>query len=194
MHMMKQKTNLPWYRDQNRERRERRSVQSYEDLQCKQDTCNSRGAGTGLSGGVLPQLGGSVGLFWTDRTASWNRWTQPVQVVEPGCYYRSVSKCSKRKRTFPTDPAAAAVVLSVATLPKTAAGPKAVKYGTWLKICYWTSSWCLPMERSCTGANVLKNSTASYNLTQLLNLAVKVPWDWLQRSCWKLLPHQNTTC
>ena len=137
--------------------------------------CNSlkipvtpRGAGTGLSGGALPVMGGVL--------LSMERFNKILKIdeknfqaiVEPGVINQVFQEAVMEKRLFyPPDPASKGSCFLGGNLAECAGGPKAVKYGV-------TKDYVLNMEVVLpsgeviwTGANVLKNSTG-YNLTQLM--------------------------
>lgn len=127
-----------------------------------------RGAGTGLSGGALPVLGGVI--------LSMERFNHILNIdennfqatVEPGVINQLLRDAVEAKGLFyPPDPASRGSCHLGGNLAEGAGGPKAVKYGV-------TKDYVLNMEVVLptgeiirTGANVLKNSTG-YNLTQLL--------------------------
>jgi len=84
-----------------------------------------RGAGTGLSGGALPVKKGVV--------ISMERFNKIIEIdeVEPSgnsgarCNYRSISKCSKSKKSFyPPDPASKGSCFLGGNLAITQADPK----------------------------------------------------------------------
>lgn len=127
-----------------------------------------RGAGTGLSGGALPQLGGV--LISTERM---NRILQidekNLQVItEPGVITEVLQDTVKEKGLFyPPDPASRGSCFIGGNISENSGGPKAVKYGV-VKDYVLNLEIVLPTgEIMWTGANVLKNSTG-YNLTQLI--------------------------
>ncbi|HWB24988.1 MAG TPA: FAD-linked oxidase C-terminal domain-containing protein [Chitinophagaceae bacterium] len=127
-----------------------------------------RGAGTGLSGGALPQLGGvllsmerlnSI-LFIDERN---------MQVtVEPGVITEVLQNAVQEKGLFyPPDPSSRGSCFIGGNIAENSGGPKAVKYGV-VKDYVLNLEVVLPTgEIIWTGANVLKNSTG-YNLTQLM--------------------------
>lgn len=147
-----------------------------------------RGAGTGLSGGALPQHGGLV--------LSTERFNRIIQIdeqnfqatVEPGVVTQAFQEAVKAKGLFyPPDPASRGSCFLGGNLSESSGGPKAVKYGT-TKDYVLNIQAVLPTgEIIWTGANTLKNATG-YNLTQLLigsegTLAV------ITRIVFRLLPH-----
>lgn len=137
--------------------------------------CNSnripvtpRGAGTGLSGGALPHLGGVV--LSTERL---NRIIQVdernLQVTtEPGVITEVLQDAVKEKGLFyPPDPSSRGSCFIGGNIAENSGGPKAVKYGV-VKDYVLNLEMVLPTgEIIWTGANVLKNATG-YNLTQLI--------------------------
>ena len=137
--------------------------------------CNSkkipvtpRGAGTGLSGGALPHLGGVV--LSTERMNSILEIDgRNLQVTtEPGVITEVLQMAVKEKGLFyPPDPASRGSCFIGGNIAENSGGPKAVKYGV-VKDYVLNLEVVLPTgEIIWTGANVLKNSTG-YNLTQLI--------------------------
>jgi len=127
-----------------------------------------RGAGTGLSGGALPQLGGV--LLSTDRMNSiLNIDERNLQVTtEPGVITEILMNAVKEKGLFyPPDPSSRGSCFIGGNIAENSGGPKAVKYGV-VRDYVLNLQLVLPTgEIIWTGANVLKNSTG-YNLTQLV--------------------------
>jgi glycolate oxidase len=127
-----------------------------------------RGAGTGLSGGALPQNGGVV--------VSFERMNNILEIdernlqvtVEPGVITEVLQNAVKEKGLFyPPDPSSRGSCFIGGNIAENSGGPKAVKYGV-------VKDYVLNLEVVLangdiiwTGANVLKNSTG-YNLTQLM--------------------------
>ncbi|MEI7965723.1 MAG: FAD-linked oxidase C-terminal domain-containing protein [Chitinophagaceae bacterium] len=127
-----------------------------------------RGAGTGLSGGALPNFGGV--LISTDRmNAILNIDERNLQVItEPGVITEVLQNAVKEKGLFyPPDPSSRGSCFIGGNIAENSGGPKAVKYGV-VKDYVLNLQVVLPTgEIIWTGANVLKNSTG-YNLTQLV--------------------------
>ncbi len=127
-----------------------------------------RGAGTGLSGGALPHLGGIV--LSTERMNSILKIDeQNLQVTtEPGVITEVLQDAVKAKGLFyPPDPSSRGSCFIGGNIAENSGGPKAVKYGV-VKDYVLNLQVVLPSgEIIWTGANVLKNSTG-YNLTQLI--------------------------
>jgi len=127
-----------------------------------------RGAGTGLSGGALPQLGGV--LLSTERMNSILEIDERnLQVTtEPGVITEVLQNAVKEKGLFyPPDPSSRGTCFIGGNIAENSGGPKAVKYGV-VKDYVLNLELVLPTgEIIWTGANVLKNSTG-YNLTQLV--------------------------
>src|SRR5687767_4273531 len=126
-----------------------------------------RGAGTGLSGGALPHLGGVLISF--ERMNSYNIDERNLQVTtEPGVITEVLQNTVKEKGLFyPPDPASRGSCFIGGNIAENSGGPKAVKYGV-VKDYVLNLEIVLPTgEIIWTGANVLKNSTG-YNLTQLI--------------------------
>jgi len=127
-----------------------------------------RGAGTGLSGGALPQLGGV--LISTERMNNILEIDESnLQVTtEPGVITEVLQNAVKEKGLFyPPDPSSRGSCFIGGNIAENSGGPKAVKYGV-VKDYVLNLEIVLPTgEIIWTGANVLKNSTG-YNLTQLI--------------------------
>jgi len=127
-----------------------------------------RGAGTGLSGGALPHLGGV--LLSTDRMNNiLDIDERNLQVTtEPGVITEILMNAVKEKGLFyPPDPASRGSCFIGGNISENSGGPKAVKYGV-VRDYVLNLEVVLPTgEIMWTGANVLKNSTG-YNLTQLI--------------------------
>jgi len=127
-----------------------------------------RGAGTGLSGGALPHLGGV--LLSTERMNSIVEIDERnLQVItEPGVITEVLQEAVKEKGLFyPPDPSSRGSCFIGGNIAENSGGPKAVKYGV-VKDYVLNLEIVLPTgEIIWTGANVLKNSTG-YNLTQLI--------------------------
>jgi len=127
-----------------------------------------RGAGTGLSGGALPHLGGV--LISMDRMNSiLSIDERNLQVItEPGVITEVLQNAVKEKGLFyPPDPSSRGSCFIGGNIAENSGGPKAVKYGV-VKDYVLNLELVLPSgEVIWTGANVLKNSTG-YNLTQLV--------------------------
>lgn len=127
-----------------------------------------RGAGTGLSGGALPHLGGV--LLSTERMNNILEIDERnLQVTtEPGVITEVLQNAVKEKGLFyPPDPASRGSCFIGGNISENSGGPKAVKYGV-VKDYVLNLEVVLPTgEIIWTGANVLKNSTG-YNLTQLV--------------------------
>lgn len=127
-----------------------------------------RGAGTGLSGGALPHLGGV--LLSTERmNAILDIDERNLQVItEPGVITEVLQMAVKEKGLFyPPDPSSRGSCFIGGNIAENSGGPKAVKYGV-VKDYVLNLEVVLPTgEVTWTGSNVLKNVTG-YNLTQLL--------------------------
>lgn len=127
-----------------------------------------RGAGTGLAGAALPQLGGVV--------ISMERFNSILEIdernlqvtTEPGVITEVLQDAVKSKGLFyPPDPSSRGSCFIGGNISANSGGPKAVKYGV-VKDYVLNLEIVLPNgEIIWTGANVLKNSTG-YNLTQLI--------------------------
>ncbi len=127
-----------------------------------------RGAGTGLSGGALPHLGGVV-IAMERFNSILEIDERNLQVTtEPGVITEVLQTTVKEKGLFyPPDPASRGSCFIGGNISENSGGPKAVKYGV-VKDYVLNLEVVLPTgEIIWTGANVLKNSTG-YNLTQLV--------------------------
>lgn len=127
-----------------------------------------RGAGTGLSGGALPHLGGV--LLSTERMNKILEIDERnLQVTtEPGVITEVLQQAVREKKLFyPPDPSSRGSCFIGGNIAENSGGPKAVKYGV-VKDYVLNLEVVLPTgEIIWTGANVLKNATG-YNLTQLI--------------------------
>ncbi len=127
-----------------------------------------RGAGTGLTGGALPHLGGLV--------IAMERFNQILEIdernlqvtTEPGVITEVLQNAVKEKGLFyPPDPASKGSCFIGGNISENSGGPRAVKYGV-VKDYVLNLEIVLPTgEIIWTGSNVLKNATG-YNLTQLI--------------------------
>jgi glycolate oxidase len=127
-----------------------------------------RGAGTGLSGGALPHLGGVL--------LSMERFNRIIEIdernlqliTEPGVITEVLQNAVKARGLFyPPDPSSRGSCMIGGNISENSGGPKAVKYGV-VKDYVLNLEVVLPTgEIIWTGANVLKNATG-YNLTQLI--------------------------
>jgi glycolate oxidase len=128
----------------------------------------TRGAGTGLSGGALPHLGGVVlSMKKFDKIISIDQ--QNLQAtVESGVINEVLQNAVKEMGLFyPPDPASKGSCFIGGNIAHSSGGPRALKYGT-------TRDYILNLEIVLadgtilwTGADTLKFSTG-YNLTQLM--------------------------
>jgi glycolate oxidase len=127
-----------------------------------------RGAGTGLSGGALPHLGGVL-ISFERMNSILDIDERNLQVtVEPGVITEVLQNAVKEKGLFyPPDPSSRGSCFIGGNIAENSGGPKAVKYGV-VKDYVLNLEVVLPSgDIIWTGANVLKNSTG-YNLTQLI--------------------------
>lgn len=127
-----------------------------------------RGAGTGLSGGALPVLGGVV-LDMKRFNKILNIDERNFQVtVEPGVITQELQEAVLQRGLFyPPDPASKGSCFIGGNVSENSGGPRAVKYGV-VKDYVLNLEMVLPDGNVIwTGANVLKNATG-YNLTQLV--------------------------
>jgi glycolate oxidase len=127
-----------------------------------------RGAGTGLSGGSLPVMGG-ISLSMEKFNKILDIDEENFQAtVESGVVNEAFQQAVKEKGLFyPPDPASKGSCFLGGNIAHSSGGPKALKYGT-TKDYVLNLEVVLPTgEILWTGANTLKNSTG-YNLTQLM--------------------------
>lgn len=127
-----------------------------------------RGAGTGLTGGALPHLGGLV-IAMERFNSILELDERNLQVTtEPGVITEVLQNAVKEKGLFyPPDPASKGSCFIGGNISENSGGPKAVKYGV-VKDYVLNLEVVLPTgEIIWTGSNVLKNATG-YNLTQLI--------------------------
>lgn len=127
-----------------------------------------RGAGTGLSGGALPQLGGVlISVERLNKIILVDERNLQV-ITEPGVITEVLQDAVKEKGLFyPPDPSSRGSCMIGGNIAENSGGPKAVKYGV-VKDYVLNLEVVLPTgEIIWTGANVLKNATG-YNLTQLI--------------------------
>ena len=127
-----------------------------------------RAAGTGLSGGALPVMGGII--------LSVERFNKIIEIdernlqatVEPGVITEAFQNAVAEKGLFyPPDPASKGSCFLGGNVAENSGGPKCVKYGV-TKDYILNLEVVLPTgEIIYTGANTLKNSTG-YHLTQLM--------------------------
>lgn len=127
-----------------------------------------RAAGTGLSGGALPHLGGVL-LSVERLNKIIDIDERNLQLItEPGVITEVLQDAVKAKKLFyPPDPSSRGSCMIGGNIAENSGGPKAVKYGV-VKDYVLNLEVVLPTgEIIWTGANVLKNATG-YNLTQLI--------------------------
>ncbi len=147
-----------------------------------------RGAGTGLSGGALPHLGGV--LLSTEKLNTIIQIDERnLQVTtEPGVITEVLQEAVKEKGLFyPVDPSSKGSCFIGGNISENSGGPRAVKYGV-VRDYVLNLEVVLPTgEIIWTGANVLKNSTG-YNLTQLM-VGSEGTLGIVTKIVLKLLPH-----
>lgn len=127
-----------------------------------------RGAGTGLSGGALPHLGGVLlSIERLNKIISIDERNLQV-MTEAGVITEVLQDAVKARGLFyPPDPSSRGSCMIGGNISENSGGPKAVKYGV-VKDYVLNLEVVLPTgEIIWTGANVLKNATG-YNLTQLV--------------------------
>ena len=127
-----------------------------------------RGAGTGLTGGALPHLGGLVISMERLNTILEIDERNLQVTTEPGVITEMLQDAVKEKGLFyPPDPASKGSCFIGGNISENSGGPKAVKYGV-VKDYVLNLEVVLPNgEIIWTGSNVLKNATG-YNITQLI--------------------------
>lgn len=127
-----------------------------------------RGAGTGVTGGALPVMGGIVlSLEKCNRILEIDR-DNMVAVVEPGAITGVIQKAAlEHGLMYPPDPASLETCSIGGNVAEGAGGPRAVKYGT-------TKDYILGLEFVLpdgsiikTGGKIVKNVTG-YNLVGIL--------------------------
>jgi glycolate oxidase len=127
-----------------------------------------RGAGTGLSGGALPVIGGL--LIAMERFNNiLNIDEQNLQAtVEPGVITEEfMDKVAEKGLLYPVDPASKGSCFIGGNVSHGSGGPRVVKYGT-IREYILNLEVVLPSgEIIWTGANTLKYASG-YNLTQLI--------------------------
>src|SRR5678815_4802866 len=127
-----------------------------------------RGAGTGLSGGALPHLGGVLlSIERLNKIIEIDERNLQV-ITEAGVITEVLQDALKERGLFyPPDPSSRGSCMIGGNISENSGGPKAVKYGV-VKDYVMNLEVVLPNgEIIWTGANVLKNATG-YNLTQLI--------------------------
>jgi glycolate oxidase len=127
-----------------------------------------RGAGTGLSGGALPIMGGLV--------IAMERFNQVLAIdeqnlqatVEPGVITEEfMNRVADKGLLYPVDPASKGSCFIGGNVSHGSGGPRVVKYGT-IREYILNLEVVLPSgEIIWTGANTLKYASG-YNLTQLM--------------------------
>jgi glycolate oxidase len=147
-----------------------------------------RGAGTGLSGGALPHLGGVL-LSMERMNSILEIDERNLQVTtEPGVITEVLQNAVKEKGLFyPPDPSSRGSCFIGGNIAENSGGPKAVKYGV-VRDYVINLEVVLPTgEIIWTGCNVLKNSTG-YNLTQLI-VGSEGTLGIVTKIVLKLIPH-----
>lgn len=147
-----------------------------------------RGAGTGLSGGALPHLGGVL-LSIERMNSIIDIDERNLQVTtEAGVITEVLQNALKEKGLFyPPDPSSRGSCLIGGNIAENSGGPKAVKYGVVKDYVLNLEVVLASGEIIWTGANVLKNATG-YNLTQLV-VGSEGTLGIVTKIVLKLLPH-----
>lgn len=147
-----------------------------------------RGAGTGLSGGALPQLGGVLISFERMNSIIEIDERNLQVVTEPGVITEVLQNAVKEKGLFyPPDPSSRGSCFIGGNIAENSGGPKAVKYGVVKDYVLNLQVVLANGDIIWTGANVLKNSTG-YNLTQLM-VGSEGTLGLVTKIVLKLLPH-----
>src|SRR5476651_1241035 len=126
-----------------------------------------RGAGTGLSGGALPLMGGLL-IAMERLNQILNIDEQNLQAtVEPGVITEEfMNRVASKGLLYPVDPASKGSCFIGGNVSHCSGGPRVVKYGT-IREYILNLQVVLPSgEIIWTGANTLKYASG-YNLTQL---------------------------
>ena len=147
-----------------------------------------RGAGTGLSGGALPHLGGVL-LSIERMNSIIDIDERNLQVTtEAGVITEVLQNALKEKGLFyPPDPSSRGSCLIGGNVAENSGGPRAVKYGVVKDYVLNLEVVLASGDIIWTGANVLKNATG-YNLTQLV-VGSEGTLGIVTRIVLKLLPH-----
>lgn len=147
-----------------------------------------RGAGTGLTGGALPHLGGLVISMERFKSILAIDERNLQVTTEPGVITEVLQNTVKEKGLFyPPDPASKGSCFIGGNISENSGGPKAVKYGV-VKDYVLNLEIVLPTgEIIWTGSNVLKNATG-YNLTQLI-VGSEGTLGILTKIVLRLIPH-----
>jgi glycolate oxidase len=149
-----------------------------------------RGAGTGLSGGALPVMGGVLlSLHKMNKIIAIDQ-DNLQATVEPGVINYNLQEAVKAVGLFyPPDPASWGSCMMGGNVAHASGGPRAVKYGT-------TRDYILNLEVVLpngdvifTGANTLKYSTG-YNLTHLI-IGSEGTLAIVTKIIVKLIPHNT---
>ncbi|MEO6583519.1 MAG: FAD-binding protein, partial [Ferruginibacter sp.] len=147
-----------------------------------------RGAGTGLSGGALPQYGGVVISFERMNNILHIDERNLQVTTEPGVITEVLQNAVKEKGLFyPPDPSSRGSCYIGGNIAANSGGPKAVKYGVVKDYVLNLQVVLANGDIIWTGANVLKNSTG-YNLTQLI-VGSEGTLGLVTKIVLKLLPH-----
>jgi glycolate oxidase len=147
-----------------------------------------RGAGTGLSGGALPNRGGVLISFERMNSIIEIDERNLQVITEPGVITEVLQNAVKEKGLFyPPDPSSKGSCFIGGNIAENSGGPKAVKYGV-VKDYVLNLEVVLPNgDIIWTGANVLKNATG-YNLTQLM-VGSEGTLGLVTKIVLKLIPH-----
>ncbi|MEO6405349.1 MAG: FAD-linked oxidase C-terminal domain-containing protein [Ferruginibacter sp.] len=148
----------------------------------------ARGAGTGLSGGALPQFGGVLVSFERMNSILEIDERNLQVTTEPGVITEVLQNAVKDKGLFyPPDPSSRGSCFIGGNIAENSGGPKAVKYGVVKDYVLNLQVVLANGDIIWTGANVLKNSTG-YNLTQLM-VGSEGTLGLVTKIVLKLLPH-----
>jgi glycolate oxidase len=148
---------------------------SPEDVSALLQLCNKhlipvtpRGAGTGLSGGALPVMGGLLIAMERFNKVLLIDEQNLQAIVEPGVVTEEfMDQVAAKGFLYPVDPASKGSCFIGGNVSHGSGGPRVVKYGT-IREYILNLEVVLPSgEIIWTGANTLKYA-AGYNLTQLM--------------------------
>src|SRR6195952_3626945 len=147
-----------------------------------------RGAGTGLSGGALPIMGGLV-IAMERFNKVLNIDEQNLQAtVEPGVVTEEfMNQVAAKGLLYPVDPASKGSCFIGGNVSHGSGGPRVVKYGT-IREYILNLEVVLPSgDIIWTGANTLKYASG-YNLTQLM-IGSEGTLGIVTKIVTKLIPH-----
>jgi glycolate oxidase len=147
-----------------------------------------RGAGTGLSGGALPVMGGLVIAMERFNKVLFIDEENLQATVEPGVITEDfMNQVAAKGLFYPVDPASKGSCFIGGNVSHGSGGPRVVKYGT-IREYILNLEVVLPSgEIIWTGANTLKYASG-YNLTQLM-IGSEGTLGIITKIVVKLIPH-----